>query len=111
MFRSNNITTTQDHKMSDSTNGGLNRPEYNITTTMDTRTPDGGHNKPEPSKTKVDTTSTTTNDTKTLKRVSDCHIKGNKTNANLISYNSPNLNHNKLHPYQFLTLTHSHIFL
>ena len=58
--------------MTDSNKGGFNRPEYNITTTMDTGTLDGGHNTPEPSETKVDTTTTTTttttNRTKTLKR-------------------------------------------
>ena len=52
--------------MTDSNKGGFNRPEYNITTTMDTGTLDGGHNTPEPSETKVDTI-TTTNGTKTLR--------------------------------------------
>ena len=52
--------------MLDSTKSGLNRPKYNIITTMDTGTPDGGHNTSEPSETMVDTT-TTTNGTKTLR--------------------------------------------
>ena len=73
MFRSNISITTQDHQMSDSTKGGFNRPEYNITTTMDIGTPDGGQNTPEPSETKMDTT-TTTNGTNTLKGTSDGHI-------------------------------------
>ena len=55
MFKSNISTNTQDHQMSDSTKDGLIWSEYNITTTMDTETPDGGHNTPEPSETKVDT--------------------------------------------------------
>ena len=52
--------------MSDSIKGGLNKAKYNITTTMDTRTSDGGYNTPEHSEKKVDIT-TTTNVTKTLK--------------------------------------------
>ena len=54
MFRSNIPTTTPDHQMSDSTKRGLNRPEYNITITMDTGTPNGGHNTLESSDTMVD---------------------------------------------------------
>ena len=55
---------------------------------MDTGTSNGGHNTPETSETKVDTT---TNSTKTLKEISNCHIKGNKSNA---CFNTPILNQN-----------------
>ena len=94
-FRSNIWTSTLDQQMSGSTKDGLYRPEYNIITTG---TPDGGHITPEPSERKMDT-STTTNGTKTLKRISDGHISPIHTKLPNLYY--PSKPHKQLtSPYQ-----------